>query len=69
MRRTRPWATATVYLHGLAEGDFELEMRGLLGEGAPLSKAVKPPGRLHTPDDAAQKLSPGVMNRSMPRSI
>ena len=27
-----------LYLHGLAEGDFELAMRGLLGEGAPLSK-------------------------------
>ena len=27
------------YLHGLAEGDFELAMRGLLGEGAPLSKS------------------------------
>ena len=25
-----------LYLHGLAEGDFELAMRGLLGEGAPL---------------------------------
>ena len=28
-----------LYLHGLAEGDFELAMRGLLGEGAPLSKS------------------------------
>ncbi len=27
-----------LYLHGLAEGDFELAMRGLLGEAAPLSK-------------------------------
>ena len=27
------------YLHGLAAGDFELALRGLLGEGAPLSKA------------------------------
>jgi len=26
-----------LYLHGLAKGDFELAMRGLLGEGAPLS--------------------------------
>jgi len=26
-----------LYLHGLAEGDFELALRGLLGEGAPLS--------------------------------
>jgi len=29
-----------LYLHGLAEGDFELAMRGLLGEKAPLSKAT-----------------------------
>ncbi len=28
-----------LYLHGLAEGDFELAFRGLLGEGAPLSKS------------------------------
>ncbi len=28
-----------LYLHGLAEGNFELAMRGLLGEGAPLSKS------------------------------
>ena len=26
-----------LYLHGLAKGDFELVLRGLLGEGAPLS--------------------------------
>jgi transposase-like protein len=26
-----------LYLHGLANGDFELALRGLLGEGAPLS--------------------------------
>lgn len=25
-----------LYLHGLAEGDFDLALRGLLGEGAPL---------------------------------
>jgi len=29
-----------LYLHGLAEGDFELAFRGLLGESAPLSKAT-----------------------------
>lgn len=29
-----------LYLHGLAEGDFELAFRGLLGEEAPLSKAT-----------------------------
>jgi transposase-like protein len=27
----------TLYLHGLAKGDFELALRGLLGDGAPLS--------------------------------
>ncbi|WP_423928530.1 IS256 family transposase [Candidatus Palauibacter sp.] len=27
-----------LYLHGLAGGDFELALRGLLGDGAPLSK-------------------------------
>jgi putative transposase len=27
----------TLYLHGLAEGDFDLALRGLLGEDAPLS--------------------------------
>jgi hypothetical protein len=26
-----------LYLHGLASGDFEMALRGLLGEGAPLS--------------------------------
>src|SRR5216683_1127566 len=26
-----------LYLHGLAQGDFELALRGLLGDGAPLS--------------------------------
>src|SRR5690242_17521924 len=26
-----------LYLHGLSSGDFELALRGLLGEGAPLS--------------------------------
>lgn len=26
-----------LYLHGLSCGDFELAMRGLLGDGAPLS--------------------------------
>lgn len=28
-----------LYLHGLANGDFELALRGLLGDGAPLSSA------------------------------
>jgi transposase-like protein len=29
-----------LYLHGLAEGDFDLALRGLLGEGAPLSAST-----------------------------
>ena len=28
-----------LYLHGLAQGDFELALRGLLGDGAPLSES------------------------------
>jgi putative transposase len=38
-RRTEEVASLIpeLYLHGLAEGDFELALRGLLGEGAPLS--------------------------------
>jgi|TARA_B100000315_G_scaffold257009_1_gene304480 transposase-like protein len=28
-----------LYLHGLSQGDFELALRGLLGDGAPLSPA------------------------------
>jgi transposase-like protein len=28
-----------LYLHGLAQGDFDLALRGLLGEGAPLSSS------------------------------
>ena len=31
-----------LYLHGLAEGDFELALRGLQGEGAPLSGRQTP---------------------------
>ena len=29
-----------LYLHGLALGDFELALRGLFGEGAPLSAST-----------------------------
>lgn len=29
-----------LYLHGLAEGDFDLALRGLLGDGAPLSAST-----------------------------
>jgi len=38
-RRTRELGELLpeLYLHGLAQGDFELALRGLLGEGAPLS--------------------------------
>lgn len=32
-------AMRELYLHGLAQGDFTLALRGLLGEGAPLSAA------------------------------
>jgi putative transposase len=40
-RRTREVGALLpqLYLHGLALGDFELALRGLLGEGAPLSAA------------------------------
>jgi len=40
-RRTEEVGTLLpqLYLHGLATGDFELALRGLLGEGAPLSAA------------------------------
>ena len=40
-RRTRELGEMLpeLYLHGLALGDFELALRGLLGEGAPLSAA------------------------------
>jgi putative transposase len=40
-RRTRQVGEVLpqLYLHGLALGDFELALRGLLGEGAPLSTA------------------------------
>jgi transposase-like protein len=38
-RRTREVGEVlpALYLHGLSSGDFELALRGLLGEGAPLS--------------------------------
>ena len=32
-----------LYLHGLAEGDFDLALRGLLGEEAPLSPSTVAP--------------------------
>ncbi len=39
VRRTKEVADLIpeLYLHGLSQGDFELALRGLLGEGAPLS--------------------------------
>jgi putative transposase len=41
VRRTQEVAELLpqLYLHGLAQGDFELALRGLLGDGAPLSPA------------------------------
>jgi len=41
MRRTKELGEMLpeLYLHGLAQGDFELALRGLLGEGAPLSSS------------------------------
>ena len=40
-RRTREVGALLpeLYLHGLAQGDFELALRGLLGAGAPLSRS------------------------------
>ena len=32
--------SSQLYLHGLSEGDFDLALRGLLGEDAPLSAAT-----------------------------
>jgi len=41
VRRTKELGSMLpeLYLHGLARGDFELALRGLLGEGAPLSES------------------------------
>jgi len=41
-RRTKEYSDLLpdLYLHGLAHGDFELALRGLLGEGAPLSAST-----------------------------
>jgi len=42
VRRTREVSELLpeLYLHGLAEGDFDLALRGLLGEGAPVSAST-----------------------------
>lgn len=42
VRRTQEVADLIpeLYLHGLAQGDFDLALRGLLGEGAPLSAST-----------------------------
>ncbi len=37
-----------LHLYGLALGDFELALRGLLGEGAPLSPAAHNEARVVT---------------------
>ena len=44
LRRTREVGALLpeLYLHGLVEGDFELAMRGLLGEGASSDSLKKP---------------------------
>ena len=41
-----------LYLHGLAEGDFDLALRGLLGDEAPVSasKVARPKERSGTPN-------------------
>jgi hypothetical protein len=41
-RRTREVSDLLpkLYLHGLAEGDFDLALRGLLGEAAPISAST-----------------------------
>ncbi len=46
-RRTRELGAVLpeLYLHGLALGDFELALRGLLGDGAPLSPIGLRPDR------------------------
>lgn len=55
-----------LYLHGLSLGDFELALRGLLGEGRPflplLSPASKPSGRCSTRPGASGRSPTG--NRS-----
>ena len=47
-----------LYLHGLAQGDFELALRGLLGDGAPLS-----PSSIGA---AAQQVAAGVRGLAQP---
>ena len=47
-----------LYLHGLSEGDFDLALRGLLGEGAPVSASTvarlkDPSGTMSLPNGAA----------------
>ena len=46
-----------LYPHGLAEGDFDLALRGLLGEGAPLSASSIPrhSSRLSSLDDCMSR--------------
>ena len=50
-----------LYLHGLAKGDFELALRGLLGDGAPLSRSsierLKASGQLEREEWKRQDLS------------
>jgi len=48
-----------LYLHGMAQGDFELALRGLLGDGAPLSSSSieRLRGKWQTEHEAWQKRS------------
>ena len=43
-----------LYLHGLSEGDFDLALRGLLGEDAPVSRARWPGWKSKWNDELAQ---------------
>ena len=42
-----------LYLHGLAERDFDVALRGLLGDAAPLSPGSRRPGKRSTTSGAA----------------
>ncbi len=50
-----------LYLHGLASGDFELALRGLLGEGVPLSATFA--------DAAQEPLAGGVCGLAVRRYV
>ena len=54
-----------LYLHGLSSGDFELALRGLLGDGAPLSSSSieRLRGKWQTEHEAWQKRSNVFLNK------